>query len=201
MNCQKTDLIQTKEENAVGQPPWAASLSAIKIQRRIMMKKIRFKSIKTSTALDGFVLIGSICLVILLISSALSKSIFDKQIKEDMLLMAKQVSEKIVNEISFTEKIIEELAANPITSDDEFERADVINFFESRAEELGFQLFFKVDKNGKGENLTRAGEKFDGKGLDWFEEAMQGKTYTSSIVEDVVSGGYNDYFHTILRHI
>lgn len=94
-----------------------------------------------------------------------------------------------MSDIETTEKLIEELAHNPILSDNEFTQEDVINFFEKRAAETNFKMFFKVDKNGKGVNLDKTGATFDIAEEEYFKKAMQGQTYTSSILEDIVAGG------------
>lgn len=81
------------------------------------------------------------------------------------------------------------MARNPLLSDDEFTKEDVTNFFEKRAAETNFKMFFKVDKNGKGVNLDKTGATFDIAEEEYFKKAMQGQTYTSSILEDIVAGG------------
>ena len=153
------------------------------------MKKFKFKSIKSVILLGGFALISVICLIILLISSTLSKQAFSSQVKEDMQVTATQVSEKLVSDIVHTEKIIEELATNPMLSDDEYTKQEVADFFEKRAKNTGFNLFFTVAKDGKGVNLTHKAETFDVSDTEYFKQSMQGKTYTSSIITDVVTGG------------
>ena len=84
------------------------------------MKKSGFKSIKGVILLGGFIIISLICFVILLISAILTKQTFKAKIEEDMEVIAKQVSEKLVSDIETTEKIVEELALNPMLFDDEF---------------------------------------------------------------------------------
>lgn len=152
------------------------------------MKKLKFKSVKSMILASGLLLIAIICLIILGVSMALSKKAFNSQVEDDMRVTAKQVSEKIGSDLAATEHVVEELAANPILTDKGFSTEDVVNFFEARAEKLGFKLFFKVGKDGKGVNLTKAQETFDSSDTEYFKEAMQEKTYTSSIIEDKVSG-------------
>jgi len=153
------------------------------------MKKKGFKSIKTIIALGGFLIISLVCLIILLISSTMTKKAFKSQVEADMLFIAKQVSAKIVSDLETTESLVEELAHNPILSDDEFTQEDVTNFFEKRASEANFKMFLKIDKNGKGTNLDKFGATFDVADEEYFKQAMQGKTYTSSILENKVEGG------------
>jgi len=152
------------------------------------MKKSGFKSIKGVILLGGFIIISLICFVILLISAILTKHAFKAKIEEDMEVIAKQVSEKLVSDIETTEKIVEELALNPMLFDDEFTKQDVTNFFEKRAKDADFKMFFKIDKNGKGMNLDKEGKTFDVSEREYFKESIQGKTYTSSIIKDSVSG-------------
>lgn len=125
------------------------------------MKKTGFKSIKSMILLGGFVIISLICLIILLVSSILTKQAFKAQIEEDMTLIAKQVSGKIISDIETTEKIVEELANNAMLFDTEFTKQDVANFFEKRAKETNFKVFFKIDKEGNGINLNREGKTFN----------------------------------------
>ena len=152
------------------------------------MKKTGFKSIKSMILLGGFVIISLICLIILLVSSILTKQAFKAQIEEDMTLIAKQVSGKIISDIETTEKIVEELANNAMLFDTEFTKQDVANFFEKRAKETNFKVFFKIDKEGNGINLNREGKTFNVSQREYFKEAIQGKTYTSSIIQDAGSG-------------
>ena len=63
------------------------------------MKKRGFKSIKIMILLGGFVIITLICMAILSISSVLSHNSFREQVEEDMQVIAKQVSEKLVADI------------------------------------------------------------------------------------------------------
>ena len=74
------------------------------------MRKSGFKSIKSLILLGGFVIISVVCLIILLISSFMTKKAFNSQIEEDMELIARQVSAKLVSDIETTERIVEELA-------------------------------------------------------------------------------------------
>lgn len=152
------------------------------------MRKSGFKSIKSLILLGGFVIISVVCLIILLISSFMTKKAFNSQIEEDMELIARQVSAKLVSDIETTERIVEELARNPLLSDDEFTKEDVTNFFEKRAADANFKMFFKVDKTGKGVNLDRVGKTFNVAEKEYFKQAMQGKTYTSSILKDGLDG-------------
>ena len=152
------------------------------------MKKVKPNSIKRQIVLGGFLLIGLICFVILVASSILSMRAFKAQVEEDMSVSAEQVSERLSAEISNAEKIVEELAANAMLSDDEFDTEDVVKFYEDRAKKCGFTLFFKVDKRGKGVNLTQTGETFDVSQAEYFKQSVQGKTYTSSIINDELTG-------------
>ena len=141
------------------------------------MKKRGFKSIKIMILLGCFVIITLICMAILSISSVLSHNSFREQVEEDMQVIAKQVSEKLVADIETTEKVIEDLAANPMLSDARYTNEEVVNFFEKRAEEMGFKLFFTVAETGKGVNLTHAAETFDVSNTEYFKHAIKGETY------------------------
>ncbi len=150
------------------------------------MKK--FKSIKTTIVLIASIIMISICVIILFISGELSKRAFYAQVESDMQVITKQVSDKLVSEIETTEKMIKELAKNPMLYDEEFLQEDVINFFEKRSAEEDFKRFFKTDKNGKGVNLNAEGATFNVADTQYFQESMKGNTYTSPIVDDILTG-------------
>ena len=155
----------------------------------VTMKKKGFKSIKITILLGGFATIALICMIILSISSLLSYNAFKEQVDEDMQIIAKQVSDKLVAEIEATENIIEELAVNPMLVDERYTKEEVTNFFEQRAKETGFKLFFTVNEKGEGINLTQEREIFDVSSTEYFKRSIRGETYTSSIINDVVAGG------------
>ena len=154
-----------------------------------MEKHSRFKSIRTRILLIACSGMAFMFLVLLIASVFLSTRAFEAQVGEDMKLITQQAAEKFSIEMDYTEKLVEELAANAMVHDDEFDWSDVVNFFEERAEKDGFQLFFKVDKNGDGINLTKGSETFNVKGTDYFEAAMKGETFATKILDDIVSGG------------
>lgn len=152
------------------------------------MKKKGFKSIKSMILLGGFATITLICVIILSISSVLSYNAFKEQVVADMQVIAKQVSERLVSDIETTEKIVEELAINPMLFDNEYTKEEVVSFFEQEAKKTGFSLFFTVNKKGKGINLTKKSETFDVSDTEYFKRSIKGETYTSSIINDVVTG-------------
>ena len=152
------------------------------------MKKLRVKSIKTVILLGGCLLIGLISLIILLMSSVLTNKAFDKQIKEDMVVTAGFVSDKIIAEIDNSEKIVKELSEQPMLTNKDFPKNELVDFYEKRAKSTGFKLFFTVDKNGDGVNLTQKAETFNVANTEYFKQSIQGNTYTSSVIDDVVSG-------------
>ncbi|MGP1433682.1 MAG: methyl-accepting chemotaxis protein [Catonella sp.] len=154
------------------------------------MKKKGFKSIKSMILLGGFATITLICMIILSISSVLSYNAFKEQVQEDMHVIAKQVSEKLVSDIETTEKVVEELAINPMLfyGGGGYTKDEVVSFFEKRAKETGFSLFFTVNEKGKGVNLTQKSETFDVSDTEYFKHSIKGETYTSSIINDVVTG-------------
>ena len=153
------------------------------------MKKMGFRSIKNLMLVGGFAMISLICAIILIMSSMFSKQAFRVQVEEDMQVLAEETSEKLVQEIVNAEGLVKELAANPLLPDKKYDKKKLAAFFEKRAAETGFNLFFKVDKKGKGLNFTQKGETFDVTSTEYFKEAIQGKPYTSSIIDDVVTGG------------
>lgn len=148
-----------------------------------------FKSIKTLILLGGSILIVLISAIILILSSFFAKQTLTEQIKSDMKVTAEQVSDKLISEIVGNENIIEELAANPFLQDKNIPFDTLATFYEKRAKETGFNLFFVVESTGKGINLDQKKVTFDVSQSDYFKASMQGKTYTSPIIKDVVTGG------------
>ena len=150
------------------------------------MKKKGLKSIKTVILVGGFAMIGLICAIILLLSSILSRQAFRAQVVEDMEVLARETSENLSKDLIHREQQVEELAVNPMLSDKDYTREELVDFFEKRAKSIDFKLFFTVDKNGKGINLTSKGETFDVADAEFFKQSINGKTYISSITDDVV---------------
>ena len=157
-----------------------------------MKRKMGFRSIRSLIILGSFVIVSVICAIMLLVSSVLSRGAFRAQVEEDMQVLAQETSEKLVKDIKHTEAIIEELAANPMLTDDKYKWKEIADFFENRAKETGFNLFFTVKPDGKGINLTQGAETFDVSDTEYFKQSIQGKTFTSSIITDVVTVG-QDY--------
>jgi len=154
-----------------------------------MKKKMGFRSIRSLIILGSFVIVSVICAIMLLVSSVLSREAFRTQVEADMEVLAQETSEKLVKDIQHTEAIIEELAANPMLTDDKYKWKEIADFFENRAKATGFNLFFTVKPDGKGINLTQGAETFDVSDTEYFKQSIQGKTFTSSIITDVVTGG------------
>lgn len=154
-----------------------------------MKKKMGFRSIRSLIILGSFVIVSVICAIMLLVSSVLSREAFRTQVEADMEVLAQETSEKLVKDIQHTEAIIEELAANPMLTDDNYKWKEIADFFENRAKATGFNLFFTVKPDGKGINLTQGAETFDVSDTEYFKQSIQGKTFTSSIITDVVTGG------------
>lgn len=152
------------------------------------MKKLGFRSIKSTILFGGFAIITLICLTILSISSMLSYNAFREQVEEDMQVISKQVSEKLIADIKTTETVIEDMATNPMLSDGRYTDEEVASFFEQRAQATGFKLFFTVAETGKGINLTHEAETFDVSDTEYFKRSIKGETYTSAIIDDVVTG-------------
>ena len=154
------------------------------------MKKMKgFRSIKSLIVLGSFVIVTIICAVMLIVSSVLSRDAFRAQVESDMQTLAQETSEKLVKDIEHTEEIVKELAANPMLTSKEYSQKEIAAFYEKRAKETGFNLFFTVKPNGKGINLTQGAEKFDVADTEYFKQSIKEKTYTSSIIDDVVTGG------------
>lgn len=153
------------------------------------VKTEKLKSIKAKIALGLVLSLSLIFFIIFVVSSRLSVRVLKEQITEDMDVITRQVAEKVYNEKLYNEEIVKEVAQNPMLYDDEFDENTIIDFFEANSKENGFELYFKVDKYGNGVNLDRDAAKFNVADTDYFKEAMDKNTYTSDIIDDVVSGG------------
>lgn len=152
------------------------------------MKSLSFKSVKTKIVFGMTLAIIIIFAILLIMSFKLSSDVFRSQVREDMLLISKQVSEKITVEIQDAKNTIKEMAANPYTNDPRFTHDEAVKFFETRAEESGFEKLFFVRPDGNGFNLDSEGATFNVADREYFKEALSGETWISSAVTNKLTG-------------
>lgn len=155
-----------------------------------MVKKdlFKFKTIKTKISLVSAILIIFIFSFFIIFGISTVRDVFYRQIESDIHLITEQTAKRIVEEMEKYESILSELANNIILTDESKTRDELVTFFENRAQELNFNVFFTIDKYGKGQNLTKKGETFDLATRDYFKKAIAGETYTSSVLTDMITG-------------
>ncbi len=135
----------------------------------------------------------SILLILVIVSllvpaSLFMKTHFEKQIKDDISTLSKQVSETVRTELEDTESIVMELAMNPILSNKKFSEKEKVDFYMARAEELGYVLFFYITPDGMCTNLTPDGDKLDLSEMEYFKRSIKGEVFTTPIINDELTG-------------
>lgn len=150
------------------------------------MKK---RSIKTSVILIFVMTIVLSNIATLLIVGNRVRTYFRKQAYDTMEIIAKQTSVVLDKEIKTVEAMVSELSSSRVLIDDaNYNWDQKVDFFEKRAEELEFDLFFKADEKGYCKNLTKSGDEFDVSNLEYFKKAITGEVYTSKVIEDLRDG-------------
>ncbi len=150
--------------------------------------KSKRKSVKGAlTLVIAIVLIVSSA-VLLITNNVFTKQFFTSQVEEDTKVLVKQIAAEVDEELLNHEEKIYELANNPVLTSDAFSQKEKVEFYQKKAEELEFILFFYMDKNGKGINLTPEGDSFDLSGMDYFQASIKGENYTTGIINDELTG-------------
>ncbi len=147
------------------------------------------KSIKSTIALSvaGIFMIAIIC--VLIASNVLLHKYFTEQAEGDIKLLSKQASDIVSYEIKQTEAVIQELANNPILVEKSFTEKQKVDFYQKRAEEMNYILFFYIEPDGTGINLTPEGDKLDLSEMEYFKRSMNGEVFTTPIITDALTGG------------
>lgn len=126
--------------------------------------------------------------VLLILNQVFVRNYFQKQIVEDVEVLSNEISRSMELQIGYNEKIVKELADNPILTNVVFSGDIRINFFMKKAEELDYKLFFFTDALGGAVNLTPGKERFDVSDRDFYIEGMKGNAFTTSVVRDELDG-------------
>ncbi len=150
------------------------------------MKKHSIK-VKLSLAMI-LILVISNGLLLFIGNFFLEKS-FSQQIKQEIQFLTDEAAYTIDAELTATENLIQELANNPMLIDSSYGEKERVKFYQARAKELGFKLFFYVKPNGIGVNLTPEGDVLDLSHTEYFKQSMQGRKYTTNIIKDELTGG------------
>ena len=149
------------------------------------MKKTSIKTL-IAVCFVGMLIISN--LIMLLINQGSIRRFFREQVYDDMGVILEQTALHVESELESVEKSLNELSRNSMLTDDAIPWADKVAFFEKRAEELGFTLFFYTDAKGMCKNLTTNGDSFDVSDNEYFKQAIQGNVYTSKIRTDALDG-------------
>lgn len=149
------------------------------------MKKTSIKTIIT-ICFAGILIISSI--TTLLVMQGMVKNYFRRQVYDDMKVIVEQVANNIDMELKIVESSVVELSNNALLIDRYSLWSEKAEFFNKRAEELGFKTFFYTDLTGVATNLTPEAEKFNIVQSEFFQQAMQGKVYISEITNDMKDG-------------
>lgn len=123
-------------------------------------------------------------LSLLIINQLFVKSNFKKQIMEDIGVLSSEIASSMELQISYNEKLVKELAANPVLTSQAFSDDARTNYYMKKAQEHGFKVFFYTNSKGIATNLTPTKDQFDVAGRDFFIEGMKGNLFTTSVVTD-----------------
>lgn len=113
---------------------------------------------------------------------------FSNMIQEDMLELTEQTGALINNQLKSMETLVAELASSPMLTNPAVTVDERVNYYESRAKELDFKLFFYTDINGMGTNLTAEGNHVDNSKSENFKASIKGESYISNVIEDKLTG-------------
>lgn len=150
------------------------------------MKK---RSIKTSVILVFVLTIVLSNVAMLLIVGNRVRIYFSQQAYDTMKIVSKQTAITLEHELQEIEAMVNELSTSRVLLDNQsYSWNQKVAFFENKASELEFDLFFQADVNGKSKNLTQSGDEFDISGLEYFKRAVAGEVYTSKVIEDLRDG-------------
>lgn len=145
-------------------------------------------TIKTTIILIFVMTIVLSNLAMMIVVGKSVKTYFRQQVYDDMNVITRQAAITLKEELKHVEDIIYELSKAKVLVDPAFSWKQKVEFFEKKAEELDFNLFFIVDKNGKCKNLTKSGDEFDVSQNEYFKKAIAGELFTTPVEEDLIDG-------------
>lgn len=150
------------------------------------MKK---RSIKTSVILIFVITIVLSNLAILLIVGNRVRAYFSRQAYDTMDIVAKQTALALEDKLKAVGAMVNVLSTSRVLVDHSiYKWEDKVDYFEKKAEELDFDIFFQSDEKGMSKNLTKSGEEFDISDLDYFKKSIAGEVYTTKVIEDLRDG-------------
>ncbi len=151
------------------------------------MKQKKGKSIKRALVLGIVAILVISNALMVAVNSYFVKQYFSKQVKDDIVALTVEVSKNVEAEISEGEMAVSLLARNPMLID-KTPWSKKLDFYKQAAADMDFKAFFALDTNGDGKNFTDEGQEFNLAERDYFKAAMNGKTYTSNVLVDKLSG-------------
>lgn len=146
------------------------------------------KSIKLSITLSIIVMLIFSNTVIFIFSNFFAKKYFKRQIEEDMTKITELGSELIEKNIQAAEDMVWELSKSTILLYDNYDWKEKVDFYEKRAKDRDFKVFFYIDENGKGRNFTKESQEFDLSNLDYFKNTIKSGQTNTSIETDLITG-------------
>ena len=149
------------------------------------MKKTSIKTL-IAVCFVGMLLLSN--LIMLFVNQGTIRKYFKGQVQDDMSVILEQTALHVESELKSVEKSLDELSRNSMLTDPAVSWNDKVEFFNKRAAELGFTLFFYTDSKGMCKNITESADSFDVSDNEYFKQAMQGKVYTSKIRDDALDG-------------
>ncbi len=153
-----------------------------------MRKNKGRKSIKTEIAFSVTIVVVLAIVILFLVSNYFLRQYLLKQTQEDIEYLSKKSAELVSDEIDKTHAIIVELANNSMMTDSSVSEKERVDFYQGRAKKLGFELFFYINPDGEGKNLTPEGDRFDLSETDYFKRSMSGEVFTTDIIVDELTG-------------
>ncbi len=146
------------------------------------------KSIKSTVSTVVIILLIMSILTTVLVSNYLLKQYLTEQVNEDVILLSKQAADLVSTEIEKSQSTVTELANNSLLTDNGVKQKDKVAFYEERAKELGYTLFFYINPNGKGRYLREKGEQFNLSDTEYFKKSINGDVFTTDLIKDELSG-------------
>lgn len=155
-----------------------------------MTKKRTIRNLSTKTSIKrNIVAFLALMLVVANLSTLIgvkhfTKKYFADQAQEGIIVTVTEVANYIDSEMESVEKLVEELSNSPVLSDNVYGMEEKIAYYERRAKDLDFKLFFYTDRFGMCTNLTQDQARLDVSETNYFKAAIRGETFTSNIIED-----------------
>ncbi len=151
--------------------------------------KVKKKSINTLISVSIICFITITIVLILAASNVLLKKYFAEQINNDVIVLSRQAADLVEAQIEQTEATIVELSKNPLLVNSKFSEKEKVDFYNTRAKELDYILFFYVKPDGTGINLTPEGDVLDLSQMEYFKRSIKGEVFTTDIITDALTGG------------